>query len=218
MTIELKKRIITSTILFSILILMLANKYFLMYFLIIIFLYSFLEFSSLLNKIFVKSNILQFLFNLIFLLYLFFYVLFFYLSNQILEFKLLIFFCLIICIASDIGGLVCGKYFKGRKLTKISPNKTISGSIGSLIFSLIVTGFFLITLYNNVSSSKLILLALMVSLGCQAGDIFFSYLKRKAKVKDTGQILPGHGGILDRIDGILIGIPFGIILTALLGI
>jgi len=218
MTIELKKRIITSALLFSVLILMFSNNYFLVYFLIIIFLYSFLEFSSLVNKIYFKRNQIQLILNLLFAIYLFIYASLFCLLNQIVEFKLLIFFCLLVCIFSDIGGLFCGKLFKGRKLTKISPNKTLSGSIGSLVFSLLISVLFLLTVYQNINPIKLITLAIFVSIGCQIGDIFFSFLKRKAKVKDTGSILPGHGGILDRVDGILVGIPFGIISTALIGV
>jgi phosphatidate cytidylyltransferase len=218
MTAELKKRVITSTLLFSGLILMFYNNFFLVYFLIIIFLYSFLEFSSLINKIYFKRKQIQLTLNSIFIVYLFAYVSLFCLLNQIIEFKLLIFFCILVCISSDIGGLFCGRIFKGRKLTKISPNKTLSGSIGSFIFSLLLSLLFSLTIFQNINSIKLITLAMFVSLGCQVGDIFFSFLKRKAKVKDTGNILPGHGGILDRIDGVLIGIPFGIISTALIGV
>ena len=111
--------------------------------------------------------------------------------------------------ASDIGGYLIGKSFKGPKLTKLSPNKTISGSLGSFIFSIVLLSFLM--LIENSFNFYIILLAFITSLGCQVGDIFFSFLKRKAKVKDTGNLLPGHGGILDRIDGILFGIPFGIL-------
>ena len=118
-----------------------------------------------------------------------------------------------ICIFSDVGGLIFGKFFKGKKLTKISPNKTISGSIGSFISSLILVPFFYYFLPEEFKSFfDLITLAIIVSLSCQLGDLFISYLKRKAKVKDTGDILPGHGGILDRIDGILFALPIGMII------
>ena len=118
-----------------------------------------------------------------------------------------------ICIFSDIGGLMFGKFFKGKKLTKISPSKTISGSLGSFILSLISVPlfyYFLPEKFNN--PYDLIILAIIVSFSCQLGDLFISYLKRKAKVKDTGDLLPGHGGFLDRIDGIIFAVPVGMIL------
>ena len=122
-------------------------------------------------------------------------------------------FILLVCIFSDIGGYVVGKTVGGKKLTKISPNKTISGSIGSFLFSIIP-----IFLYNFYDRNEypiiilVVLLSLQISLICQMGDLLISYFKRKAKVKDTGSILPGHGGILDRIDGIVFGLPFGLLL------
>ena len=119
-------------------------------------------------------------------------------------------FC--ICIFSDIGGLIFGKFFGGKKLTKISPKKTISGSLGSFIFSLALVPLF-INLYNNQTDFFLLsILTITISFICQLGDLIISYLKRKAKVKDTGDLLPGHGGILDRIDGILLAVPIGLVL------
>ena len=112
---------------------------------------------------------------------------------------------------SDIGGLIFGKIFKGKKLTKISPNKTISGSIGSFIFSISLIPFF----YNGPiiqNLSSMFLITILISLISQLGDLFISFLKRKAKVKDTSDLLPGHGGFLDRIDGIIFAIPFGVCL------
>ena len=114
------------------------------------------------------------------------------------------------CIASDIGGFIFGKLIGGPKLNKISPNKTISGSIGSLLFTILSTSY-LIHYFTNIYNFKIILIASITSITCQLGDLFFSYLKRKAKLKDTGNFLPGHGGVLDRIDGILVGTPSGII-------
>ena len=128
-----------------------------------------------------------------------------------LEFRLISLYILGICVVSDIGGLIFGKIFKGKKLTKISPNKTISGSFGSLFFSLI-----LLTIYILISSSInfffLLLLTLAISLISQIGDLLISYIKRKAKVKDTSNILPGHGGLLDRLDGILFALPIGVLI------
>ena len=116
-----------------------------------------------------------------------------------------------ICIFSDVGGLFFGKIFKGKKLTKISPNKTISGSIGSFILSIILAPFFYYFFQEDFNSLfNLTTLAIIVSFSCQLGDLFISFLKRKAKVKNTGDMLPGHGGVLDRIDGILFAVPIGI--------
>ena len=124
--------------------------------------------------------------------------------------KLVIFYFLFICIFSDIGGLLFGKLLKGPKLISISPKKTISGSIGSFTLPFV---FSTITFYSfniNFFFKEILILTFLISLASQIGDIFFSYLKRKAKLKDTGKILPGHGGILDRIDGLLLGIPVGL--------
>jgi phosphatidate cytidylyltransferase len=118
-------------------------------------------------------------------------------------------FIISICFFSDIGGYIFGKVIGGKKLTKISPNKTISGSIGSFVFGLIP-----IILFTKLDHLEIeldlygIIFSLLISLVSQFGDLFISYLKRKAKIKDTGKILPGHGGILDRVDGIIIAIPF----------
>jgi phosphatidate cytidylyltransferase len=122
-----------------------------------------------------------------------------------------IFFLLIIsiCFFSDIGGYFVGKLIGGKKLSKISPNKTISGTIGSFIFSLIPLLVMVQFEYIDLELSYIIIiLTLLISFVSQLGDLFISYLKRKAKIKDTGKILPGHGGILDRVDGIVFALPF----------
>ena len=120
-----------------------------------------------------------------------------------------IIYILLICIFSDIGGYVIGKTIGGKKLTKISPKKTISGSIGSFCFSLAPPFlFYIFDQSEHFYSFYNFLLCLQISLACQLGDIFISYIKRKAKVKDTGNFLPGHGGLLDRIDGIIFAIPY----------
>tara|TARA_B100002019_G_C21061597_1_gene494360 strand:- start:360 stop:728 length:369 start_codon:yes stop_codon:yes gene_type:complete len=114
------------------------------------------------------------------------------------------------CIASDIGGYVVGKNVKGPKLTRISPKKTISGALGSIIFTIITISILVNYVFDKFNFQVLII-SIITSLACQIGDLFFSYLKRKAKIKDFSNYLPGHGGILDRIDGIYFGIPAGII-------
>lgn len=128
-------------------------------------------------------------------------------------------FIVIICISTDVGGYVFGKLFKGPKLTKISPNKTISGMYGSFIFSIFpIIGIYILEqsgltdFEKLIFSIKTIILSLVFSLICQLGDIIVSYFKRKNNIKDTGNILPGHGGLLDRIDGLIFLLIFSAIL------
>ena len=204
-----KKRIFTSLILFSVILIIFKFNQVLLYFLLIFSILSILEFLNLTKKIFNK-RLYFILSNFLFITYLsIFSSTFFYLSN-FLDSKIILYAILLTCIASDLGGFVFGKFFKGPKLTKISPNKTFSGAIGSLIFSCIIFCFIFFFFFEKIQL-KFIIIAIIISLGCQIGDLFFSYLKRKAKLKDTGRVFPGHGGVLDRIDGILIGLPIGYI-------
>ena len=206
---NLKKRLITSIILFTVLVLLLNYNFVLLYCIILFGTISILELTNLLKKININTA-LKFFYVSIFIIYiLYFSLLIFYNLNHEKEIKVITVFILLICIFSDIGGLIFGKIFKGPKLTSISPNKTISGSIGSIISSLIIL-FIFINLYNyGIPLYKLFILTISISFLSQAGDILFSYIKRKARVKDTGNLLPGHGGVLDRFDGILIGLPIG---------
>ena len=182
--------------------------------LIIIAIISWIEFYALIAKIFLKNNFrekfLRILLKATSLLYLSIIVLFIIL-NQNSDLGIFIIYSLLVAIASDIGGLIVGRTIKGKKLTKISPKKTISGMAGSFIFSLLVIPFFINKL-NVDSTLILILITLLISLVTQLGDLFISSLKRRAKVKDTSDILPGHGGLLDRIDGIIFAIPVGVLL------
>ncbi len=218
MTKELKKRIFTSLCLIILLGLVFFYSYILIISLIIITIISWIEFQGLIIKIFrkkrYKSNILILFIKALILLYLscFSFLIF---SAITYDETLLIIYLFSICVFSDIGGFVFGKTFKGKKLTKISPNKTISGLIGSFILSLVLVPFFYFYL-KNLSITDLIIVSIVVSFFCQLGDLFVSYLKRKAKVKDTGDILPGHGGILDRIDGILFAVPVGLMIIRIL--
>ena len=116
-------------------------------------------------------------------------------------------FVILISVSTDIGGYVFGKIFKGPKLTKISPNKTYSGMIGgyflSLIFLSIVTNF----IDYPKTPIQLIIIVLLISTISQIGDIVISYFKRLKKIKNTGNLIPGHGGLLDRIDGMIFAVP-----------
>tara|TARA_B100001093_G_C26670237_1_gene945865 strand:- start:598 stop:999 length:402 start_codon:yes stop_codon:yes gene_type:complete len=132
-----------------------------------------------------------------------------------LQLKIILFSLLFCCIASDVGGFIFGKYFKGPKLTKISPNKTYAGAIGSIFLSLIIFSGSIFYFTQNFNF-EIISVAVMTSISCQIGDLIFSFLKRKVKIKDTGNVLPGHGGVLDRLDGIFLGIPVGLILIILI--
>ena len=153
--------------------------------------------------------------NLIFIFYIFIFCFVFIYFTNFIQLKILIFSLLLGCVSSDIGGFIFGKIIKGPKLTKISPNKTISGSIGSIILCSIVLTISVYYLSGGYNS-KIIIIGIITSLACQLGDLFFSYLKRMARLKDTGNFLPGHGGILDRVDGILFGIPIGIVSVILI--
>jgi len=124
-------------------------------------------------------------------------------------------FILIICVATDIGGYVIGKLIKGPKLSKISPNKTYSGMLGSFLFSIIFSYFFLkspLLEYSKNITLEILTFVIIISAISQVGDLVVSYFKRVSKIKDTGKIIPGHGGILDRIDGILFALPLSLII------
>tara|TARA_B110000858_G_scaffold186613_1_gene229983 strand:- start:233 stop:820 length:588 start_codon:yes stop_codon:yes gene_type:complete len=187
---------------------MLINNYFFGYCLIVIGVFSILEFISIILIIHKKNKIKQLSINLFFITYIFAFCGGLLILSSFLQLKILIFLILITCIGSDIGGYIFGKFFKGPKLSKLSPNKTISGALGSLILSC-VTIFF--TLYYLTKNFDLLILLIgcLISISCQVGDLFFSFLKRKSNLKDTSNFLPGHGGLLDRVDGILFGLPVG---------
>ena len=213
MSSELKKRIVTSFFLLFLLILMFLYTYILMISLIVITVICWIELYSLISKILYKDSfknkILNYLYKLLSLVYLSSLVFFILtVKSKKPELEIIIIYSILISIMSDMGGLIIGKIFKGRKLTKISPNKTKSGAIGSFIFSLSLIPFFInyLPVYNFLT---LFFITLIISLTSQVGDLFISFLKRKAQVKNTSDLLPGHGGILDRIDGIIFAIPIG---------
>ena len=220
MSVELKKRITTSFFLLFLLILMYFYTFILIVSLIVIGIITWIEFYAIISKIFIKKNFtnifLRFICksaSLLYLSMLIFMILI--IESKAPELKIFIFYSLLVSITSDIGGLVFGKIFKGKKLTKISPKKTISGSIGSFAFSFLLIPIF-IEFFNNQSFVILFFITFIISFISQVGDLFISYLKRKAKVKDTSDLLPGHGGFLDRIDGIIFSIPIGLLLFKIL--
>ncbi len=117
----------------------------------------------------------------------------------------------IICVSTDTGGYIFGKLLKGPKLTKLSPNKTYAGVFGSFLLAIIITNLFIRLTYDNLNfkfTEEIFIFILIISLVSQVGDIIISYFKRLSKIKDTGNIIPGHGGILDRIDGMIFSYPF----------
>tara|TARA_B100000902_G_scaffold394916_1_gene452286 strand:- start:1083 stop:1733 length:651 start_codon:yes stop_codon:yes gene_type:complete len=209
-----RKRFYTSTILLFFVFLIYNYKLFLTYFLIVLGVLSILEFLQISKKIF-KNRFSLIPVNLLFIIFIFIFCIIFFLFSNIIGLKILLFIILFGCIGSDLGGFIFGKIFKGPKLTRISPNKTYSGALGSVIFSITIVSSLLFYLLKSFNL-KIIIAGLMTSLFCQLGDLLFSLLKRKAKLKDTGNFLPGHGGILDRLDGIFIGIPFGLLTLILL--
>ena len=212
---ELPKRIITSFFLFTILVLAYQYIYILILTLIILSVLSWFEFSILIHKIFKINKLInimfKFLISLIGLTYITFFSFIMMRSFLNFEDKVLFSYSLSLCIATDLGGILFGNLFKGKKLTKISPNKTRSGVVGSYFLSFL----FMIIYYLSLNDFKIIFLIILtfaVSTTSQLGDLLISYIKRKAKVKNTSNLLPGHGGILDRIDGIIFGAPLGFIL------
>ena len=231
MTKELQKRIITSAVLLSLLIIFNFSKFFGMGVLIFA-LFICIEFSELLSKLVGPGLIKHYRYssypeklNLKYLalqiLAIFYVLIVFGGSSFELHGRsgnpIFFLFLLSICFFSDIGGYVIGKSIGGKRLTKISPKKTISGSIGSFSFSILaLLLFYNYDQYEYSLSINNFLFCLIISLVCQLGDLFISYIKRKAKIKDTGNILPGHGGLLDRVDGIIFAVPFAYLLLKLI--
>ena len=202
---ELQKRILSSIVLIPVsFFFIFQGSLTFIFFLSLIFLASSLEWFKMTKN----KDILRIL-GLFFLFFSFFTTV--YLRQYIgLNFFL---FLIIVCIFTDTGGYIFGKIFKGPRLTKISPKKTYSGVLGGFLISLLF-GLIYIKYLGQKSRILLetdpifiILLILFISLVSQIGDLIISYFKRKAKLKDTGKILPGHGGFLDRIDGIIFVMP-----------
>jgi len=225
---NLLKRIITSIILLILLIFInFSHQYIFILSVLILGALICFEVNSLFSKLLIKSNskknysLKKFNSNFFFLNILAFSYIFFIfcnLSYEIHKSESPIFFLYIIsiCFFTDIGGYVFGKIIGGKKLSKISPNKTISGTLGSFILSIFPLIFFINFNYLDLELNlKNTIFCLLISLISQLGDLFISFIKRKAEIKDTGNLLPGHGGFLDRLDGIIFAVPFSYILIKL---
>jgi len=201
---EIIKRILSSIILLpTVLFFIIKGSFLFNFFIFICFLITTYEWLKL-----SKNNLLK-LFGTIFIVISFYSI--FNIRNEFDRDYLHLLLVVIICVSTDIGGYVFGNIFKGPKLTKISPKKTYSGVIGSFLLSLIFTNLFLDFLSNVETfefTKEMFAFILLISLVSQIGDIIISYFKRKSKIKDTGTIIPGHGGILDRIDGMIFALPF----------
>ncbi len=208
---EFEKRLISSILLILMsLLVVLEGKTLFYIFLFIVFLISSYEWVKMIKSLEIKILGILFLFFSFYSAY--------YFRNQNLEGFLLI---ILICVSTDIGGYVFGNLFKGPKLSKISPNKTQSGMIGSYVLSLITSSIFVLQYSNEIyinqnlieNDLKFVILILIISSVSQVGDLIISYFKRSSKIKNTGNIIPGHGGLLDRIDGMIFVFPFIYLVT-----
>ncbi len=198
---EFIKRILSSLFLIPIVFfLIIKGSYFFYTLLILCLLVCFYEWH------FMTKNKPYYSFGFIFLLFSFYSIFQLRVSSEI---NLSDFFLiLIICILTDIGGFVFGRVFKGPKLTKFSPNKTYSGVVGSYLLSFTIIPFFIFyNLINEENLFEIVFLIFFISSVSQIGDIMISYFKRIAKIKDTGKLIPGHGGLLDRVDGMIFAFP-----------
>ena len=207
---ELIKRIFSSIILIPIsFFFIIKGSFFFIFFLSILFLSASYEWIAM-NK---KNNLMKFL-GIIFLFFSF-YTAYEFRENENYKYFL---FTITICIFTDLGGYIFGKIFKGPKLTKISPKKTYAGVFGSFFLPLIAGLVVYEYQYFDQIPAKgmyFLIIVLLISLISQIGDLIISFFKRKAKLKDTGKILPGHGGLLDRIDGLIFVFPFCYLITIL---
>ena len=218
---NLLKRIITSIVLLSLLFFInFTHQYIFIFSILILGIVICVEANNLFSKLqnkkktknvffFEKFNSKLFILNIITFCYIFFIFCNFSYEIHISESPIIFIYIISICFFTDIGGYIFGKIIGGKKLSKISPNKTISGTVGSFILSVVplilILNFDFLDLELNL---KNLVFCLLISLISQLGDLFISFIKRKAKIKDTGNLLPGHGGALDRLDGIIFAVPF----------
>ena len=202
---EFYKRILSSILLIPLaLFFIIKGSFFLIFFLIACFFISSYEWHLMTKKI--KFSLIGYIF------FIFSFYSAFQLRNNLPGEYYYILLVTIICVATDVGGYLFGKIFKGPKLTKISPNKTYSGMFGGFFLTLIFT-YIYINNFNFIQTNientiDIFIIVLFISLISQLGDIIISYFKRLSKIKNTGKIIPGHGGLLDRIDGMIFAFPF----------
>ena len=217
---ELQKRLLSSMIMLpTALFFIIKGSIFFIFFLYIVFIATSKEWLDMCKK----KKLIKFL-GVVFL------IISFYLAYRLrIDKGVYVFiFVVLISVCSDIGGYIFGKLLKGPKITRISPNKTFSGVVGGFMISLLGALVFYEYLPVNFSSNfksgfrgfnsfdlYLFFVILMISMISQIGDLIISYFKRLAKIKDTGSLLPGHGGLLDRIDGIIFAIPFSYLILNL---
>ena len=208
---EFEKRLISSVILILVTFLViLEGEIFFNIFLFIAFLISSYEWLKMIKRIDIKILGILFLFSS-------FYSAFYFRDQNLEGFVLII----LICVSTDIGGYIFGNLFKGPKLSKISPNKTQSGMLGSYALSLVVSSIFVLQYSNDIyikqnlieNDLKFVISIFLISSVSQVGDLIISYFKRSSKIKNTGNIIPGHGGLLDRIDGMIFVFPFVYLIT-----
>ena len=216
--IELQKRLLTSLLLLIIIFFSLNNSTVLFLFVISLNFFSLIEFNNLFKNILKKKKQLHFVCFFACLIYISIFSLIIW--NFLTPFNnkniISLIFIILICISTDTGGFIFGKLLGGKKLTQISPNKTYSGALGSFFLSITI-GHIYYTFFKEylILEINYLIFIIIISLISQFGDLIISFIKRKAKLKDTGSILPGHGGILDRIDGVLIALPFGLVLISI---
>jgi len=205
---ELKKRIISSIILIPVIFFFVIKGSLLFtLLLIIIFLISYFEWHQM------SKNRPYYIPGFIFLFFSFYsiYQLRIYEENSLKKFLII----LIICILTDLGGYIFGKTLKGPKLISYSPNKTFAGLVGSYLFPICLVPF--LNYINQISENEKMItffFVIIISTVSQVGDIIISYFKRKSNIKDTGKLIPGHGGLLDRIDGMVFAFPFGYLIMS----